>query len=82
MQPYFRCFKDDHVSVRDYACRVSYKLQLRDECIRDLLLERIEFDPVGKVRFSAVEGNVFFYLSNRYTACSLRCSTGPVFDDR
>lgn len=56
-QPYLKCFKDDHVSVRDYACRTTYKLQLRDETIRNLLLECIEFDPVEKVRYSAIEGN-------------------------
>ena len=81
MQPYFKCFKDDHVSVRDHACRVSYKLQLRDECVRDLLLERIEFDPVAKVRYSAVEGNVLSCLGHRYGARSRRRSTGPVRDD-
>ena len=56
MQPYLKCFKDDHVSVRDHACRTTYKLQLRDETIRNLLLECVEFDPIEKVRYSAVEG--------------------------
>ena len=59
MQPYLKCFKDDHVSVRDHACRTTYKLQLRDETIRNFLLDCIEFDPSEKVRYSAVEGNTF-----------------------
>ena len=58
-QPFLKCFKDDHVSVRDYACRTTYKLQIRDETIRNLLLECVEFDPVEKVRYSAIEGKLF-----------------------
>jgi hypothetical protein len=56
LRPYFKCFKDDHVNVRDYACRITYKLQMRDETIRDHLLDCVEFDPIEKVRYSAVEG--------------------------
>ncbi len=61
-QPFLKCFKDDHVSVRDHACRTTYKLQLRDETIRNLLIERVEFDPVEKVRYSAIEGNIGFFF--------------------
>jgi hypothetical protein len=57
-QPFLKCFKDDHVSVRDYACRTTYKLQLRDETIRDLLIQCVEFDSVEKVRYSAIEGKI------------------------
>jgi hypothetical protein len=62
MQPFLKCFKDDHVSVRDHACRTTYRLQLRDEIIRNLLIERIQFDPTDKVRYSAVEGKSFLLL--------------------
>ncbi len=61
-QPFLKCFKDDHVSVRDHACRTTYKLQLRDETIRNLLIERVEFDPVEKVRYSAIEGNIGLFV--------------------
>ncbi len=60
-QPFLKCFKDDHVSVRDHACRTTYKLQLRDETIRNLLIECIEFDAVEKVRYSAIEGRPMFF---------------------
>ncbi|CAF0875266.1 unnamed protein product [Rotaria sordida] len=64
MQPYLKCFKDDHVSVRDHACRTTYKLQLRDETIRNLLIDRIEFDPIEKVRYSAVEALGLYGMTN------------------
>ena len=57
MQPYMKCFKDDRVTVRIRACRTTYKLQMRDEAIRDLLVELIEYDPIEKVRYAAVEGS-------------------------
>jgi hypothetical protein len=62
MQPFLKCFKDDRVSVRIRACRTTYKLQLRDEIIRNLLIELIEYDPAEKVRYSAVEGKSFLLL--------------------
>jgi hypothetical protein len=62
MQPFLNCFKDDRVSVRIRACRTTYKLQLRDEIIRNLLIELIEYDPAEKVRYSAVEGKRFLLL--------------------
>jgi HEAT repeat protein len=64
MHPYLKCFKDDHVSVRDHACRTTYKLQLRDETIRNLLIECIEYDPVEKVRYSAVEALGLYGMTN------------------
>ncbi|CAF2194495.1 unnamed protein product [Rotaria magnacalcarata] len=64
MQPFLKCFKDDHVSVRDHACRTTYKLQLRDEAIRNLLIDRIEFDPIEKVRYSAVEALGLYGMTN------------------
>lgn len=62
MQPFFKCFKDDRVTVRIRACRTTYKLQIRDETIRNLLIELIEYDPIEKVRYAAVEGKDYFYL--------------------
>ncbi|CAF4082736.1 unnamed protein product [Rotaria sp. Silwood2] len=64
MQPFLKCFKDDHVSVRDHACRTTYKLQLRDETIRNLLIDRVEFDPIEKVRYSAVEALGLYGMTN------------------
>ncbi|CAF4560769.1 unnamed protein product, partial [Rotaria sp. Silwood1] len=64
MQPYLKCFKDTHVSVRDHACRTTYRLQLRDETIRNLLIDRIEFDPIEKVRYSAVEALGLYGMTN------------------
>ncbi|CAF3346644.1 unnamed protein product [Rotaria socialis] len=64
MQPFLKCFKDDHVSVRDHACRTTYRLQLRDEAIRNLLIDRIEFDPIEKVRYSAVEALGLYGMTN------------------
>ena len=61
MQPFLKCFKDDRVSVRIRACRTTYKLQIRDETIKNSLIELIEYDPVEKVRYSAVEGTCFCF---------------------
>ncbi|CAF4895385.1 unnamed protein product, partial [Rotaria magnacalcarata] len=40
------------------------KLQLRDEAIRNLLIDRIEFDPIEKVRYSAVEALGLYGMTN------------------
>ncbi|CAF0775110.1 unnamed protein product [Didymodactylos carnosus] len=64
MQPYMNCFKDEHVSVRDYACRTTYKIQLRDENIRNLLVEVANYDSIEKVRYSAIEALGLYGMSN------------------
>ncbi|CAF0781907.1 unnamed protein product [Adineta ricciae] len=64
MQPYMKCFKDDRVTVRIRACRTTYKIQMRDEAIRDLLVELIEYDPIEKVRYAAVEALGLYGLTN------------------
>ncbi|UJR26848.1 hypothetical protein I4U23_008160 [Adineta vaga] len=64
MQPFMKCFKDDRVTVRIRACRTTYKLQIRDETIRDLLVELIEYDPVEKVRYAAVEALGLYGMTN------------------
>jgi hypothetical protein len=60
MQPFLKCFKDERVTVRVRACHTTYKLQMRSETIRDLLVELIQYDPIEKVRYAAVEGMMIF----------------------
>ncbi|CAF0885287.1 unnamed protein product [Adineta steineri] len=65
IQPFLKCFKDDRVSVRIRACRTTYKLQAREENIRDLLIELIEYDPIEKVRYAAVEALGLYGMTNK-----------------
>ncbi len=76
-----KCFNDEHVSVRDHACRTTYKLQLRDATIRDLLIQCVEFDLVEKVRYSAVEGKIRSYFFKLKSMDYLYFSTWFIWND-
>lgn len=56
---YLKCFRDDHISVRELACKSSQCLWDKDEKLVDAIIFMAKYDQVNKLKALAIQ-SIFY----------------------